>query len=70
MIATAWTLFTQEKVFADTPVELVGMASIIALLIGAGAAIFAAFLGRQNRGKLNTPGEGTIGQKVQEMKDR
>ena len=30
-----WTLFTQEKVLADTPVELFGMLSIVALLFGA-----------------------------------
>jgi hypothetical protein len=31
----AWTFFTHEQVFTDTPVELVGMVTVIALVIGA-----------------------------------
>jgi hypothetical protein len=34
MIAS-WSLFTSERVFTDTPVELLGVVTIVALIIGA-----------------------------------
>lgn len=48
---------------------IVAGSTLLAALIGASGAIFAALIARENRRKLTTPGDGTIGEKVQQVVD-
>ena len=45
-------------------------ATCVAALIGAGGAIWAAMISRENRRKLTTPSDGTIGQQVQNLTEK
>jgi hypothetical protein len=51
-------------------VYIIAGSALVASIIGAAGAVVAALVGRENRRKLTTPGEGTgtIGQQVEEMK--
>ena len=51
-------------------VYIIAGATLLAAVIGAAGAIFAALIARENRRKLTTSGKGTIGEKVQEIKDK
>lgn len=49
---------------------IVAGSTLLAAIIGASGAVFAALIARENRRKLTTSGEGTIGQQVEEVRDR
>lgn len=53
-------------------VYIIAGATLVAAVIGAVGGIVAALIGRENRRKLTTPGEGTptIGQQIEEMNPR
>ena len=55
---------------AELGIWLLAASTLIAAIIGAGGAIFAALIARENRRKLTTPGDGTgtIGQQVEDMR--
>jgi hypothetical protein len=56
-------------VHVELGIWILAGATLLAAVIAAAGAVFAALISRENRRKLATPGEGTIGDKMQRVVD-